>query len=107
MRMADMEAVGMTPRPSSPRPRPLIPVGLLARSAWRPTWAPSAPAVSTSLKNPVTGEPHGAAIVLETGFIGKRGDCGQGSFRVEAEGIELEFNDSNWILYDFDWTNES
>jgi hypothetical protein len=64
-------------------------------------------AKGTSLKNPVTGEPHGAAIVLETGFIWKRGDCGQGSFRVEAEGIELEFNDSNWILYDFDWTNES
>jgi hypothetical protein len=64
-------------------------------------------AKGTSLKNPVTGEPHGAAIVLETAFIWKRGDCGQGSFRVEAEGIELEFNDSNWILYDFDWTNES
>lgn len=63
-------------------------------------------AKGTTLRNPVTGEAHGAAIVLDEGFIWKRGDCGQGSFHVEAEGIELEFSDSNWILYDFDWTNE-
>jgi hypothetical protein len=53
----------------------------------------------------VTGEDHLAAIVLDTGFIWKRGDCGQGSFDVEAEGIHLKFDDTNWILYDFDWTN--
>jgi hypothetical protein len=64
-------------------------------------------AKGTTLRNPVTGEAHGAAIVLEEGFIWKKGDCGQGSFHVEAEGIELEFTDSNWILYDFDWTNEA
>ncbi len=58
-----------------------------------------------ALKNPVTGEEHLAAIVLDTGFIWKRGDCGQGSFDVEAEGIHLKFDDTNWILYDFDWTN--
>lgn len=63
-------------------------------------------AKGTSLRNPVTGEPHGAAIVLDQGFIWKRGDCGQGSFHVEAEDITLDFSDSNWILYDFDWTNE-
>ena len=63
-------------------------------------------AKGTSLKNPVTGEEHQAAIVLETGFIWSRGDCGQGSFRVEAEGISLDFSDSNWIYYDFDWTNQ-
>jgi hypothetical protein len=62
-------------------------------------------AKGTTLKNPVTGEDHHAAIVLETGFIWKRGDCGQGSFDVEAEGIHLSFKDSNWIYYDFDWTN--
>ena len=60
----------------------------------------------TSLKNPVTGEEHGVAIDLAAGFIWKRGDCGQGSFHVEAEGITLDFTDSNWILYDFDWTNQ-
>jgi len=43
---------------------------------------------------------------LETGFIWIRGDCGQGSFHVEAEGINLDFSDSNWIYYDFDWTNQ-
>jgi len=63
-------------------------------------------AKGTSLKNPVTGEEHLAAIVLDTGFIWSRGDCGQGSFHVEAEGITLDFSDSNWIYYDFDWTNQ-
>jgi len=57
------------------------------------------------LKNPVTGEDHGVAIVLDEGFIWKQGDCGQGSFEVEAEGIHLSFENSNFILYDFDWSN--
>ncbi len=60
----------------------------------------------TALKNPVTGEDHRAAIVLEHGFIWKRGDCGQGNFDVEAEGIHLTFENTNWIQYDFDWTNQ-
>jgi len=63
-------------------------------------------ASGTALKNPVTGEEHGVAIVLDEGFIWKRGDCGQGSFEVEAEDIHLSFEDTNWILYDFDWTNQ-
>lgn len=54
----------------------------------------------------ITGEPHAVAIDLGTGFIWKRGDCGQGSFHVEAEGVSLDFTDSNWIYYDFDWTNQ-
>ena len=58
-----------------------------------------------SLKNPVTGEPHGVAIDLDSGFIWKRGDCGQGTFDVKAEGVHLAFKESNWIRYDFDWTN--
>lgn len=58
------------------------------------------------LKNPVTGEDHPVAIDLGTGFIWKRGDCGQGSFEVEAEGTHLSFEDSNMIVYDFDWTNQ-
>ena len=63
-------------------------------------------AKGTTLKNPVTGEDHLAAIVLDTGFIWTRGDCGQGTFEVEAEGIHLSFENSNWIYYDFDWTNQ-
>ena len=59
-----------------------------------------------SLKNPVTGEEHLVSIDLNTGFIWKRGECGQGSFDVEAEGIHLNFKDSNWIFYEFDWTNQ-
>lgn len=64
-------------------------------------------AKGTSLKNPVTGEDHAAAIVLETGFIWTRGDCGQGTFHVEAEGLDLSFENSNWIYYDFDWSNQT
>ena len=58
-----------------------------------------------TLKNPVTGEPHGVSIVLDEGFIWKQGDCGQGSFTAEAEGVKLDFKDSNWIRYEFSWTN--
>lgn len=64
-------------------------------------------AQGTTLKNPVTGEDHRVAIDLNEGFIWKRGDCGQGTFNVKAEGIDLSFEDSNWILYDFDWTNQT
>jgi len=60
-----------------------------------------------ALKNPVTGEEHRVAIDLDTGFIWKRGECGQGSFDVEAEGVHLKFDNSNWIFYEFDWTNKS
>ena len=63
-------------------------------------------AKGTPLKNPVTGEDHFVAIDLAEGFIWKRGDCGQGSFKVDAEGIDLSFEDTNMILYDFDWTNQ-
>jgi hypothetical protein len=57
------------------------------------------------LQNPVTGEDHGVSIVLDEGFIWKEGACGKGTFDVEAEGVHLAFEDTNWILYDFDWTN--
>ena len=57
--------------------------------------------------NPVTGEKHEAHIVLPDGFIWTKGECGVGSFAVATEGLDLTFNDSNWILYDFDWTNAS
>ena len=62
-------------------------------------------AVGTTLKNPVTGADNHVDIELEKGFIWKRGECGQGTFQVEAEGIKLEYKDSNWIHYDFDWSN--
>lgn len=58
------------------------------------------------LKNPVTGEPHDVQIVLAEGFIWKKGDCGVGSFSVHTEGVNLEFKDSSWISYEFDWAND-
>lgn len=64
-------------------------------------------AQGAKLKNPVTGEEHDAAIVLADGFIWTRGDCGVGTFDFEAEGIRLDFKETNWILYEFNWTNAS
>lgn len=60
----------------------------------------------TTLKNPVTGEDHRVAIDLDQGFIWKRGDCGQGSFDMATESLSLQFKDSNWIRYRFDWRND-
>ncbi|TMD93066.1 MAG: DUF1326 domain-containing protein [Chloroflexi bacterium] len=62
-------------------------------------------ATGTTLKNPVTGEDNIVDIALQHGFIWKLGQCGVGSFHAAAEGLDLSFKDSNWILYDFDWSN--
>lgn len=58
-----------------------------------------------TFKNPVTGEEHVANLELPDGFIWKRGECGQGSFTAKAGGLSLAFEKTNWILYDFDWSN--
>jgi len=58
-----------------------------------------------TFKNPVTGEEHLANIDLPDGFIWKHGECGRGSFKVSAAGTSLAFDETNWILYDFDWSN--
>lgn len=58
-----------------------------------------------TFKNPVTGEPHVANIHLPDGFIWKDGQCGQGSFHVAAGALSLAFDKTNWILYEFDWSN--
>ena len=60
----------------------------------------------SGFKNPVTGEPHEAQIVLPDGFIWQQGECGVGSFTAKAEGLDLSFNDSNWISYEFDWADD-
>lgn len=58
-----------------------------------------------SLRNPVTDELHEAHISLPDGFIWTDGNCGVGSFNASAEGLTLEFTDSNWIHYEFNWSN--
>jgi hypothetical protein len=58
-----------------------------------------------TFKNPVTGEEHLANIDLPDGFIWKKGECGQGSFRATAGELTLAYDKTNWILYDFDWSN--
>lgn len=55
--------------------------------------------------NPVTGERHEAHISLPDGFIWTLGECGVGSFSFAAEGLSLDFHDSNWIRYGFAWNN--
>lgn len=58
-----------------------------------------------TFKNPVTGEDHFANLDLPDGFIWKRGQCGQGTFNAKAAGLSIGAEKSNWILYDFDWSN--
>lgn len=58
-----------------------------------------------ALRNPVTDEPHEAHITLPDGFIWSDGNCGVGSFNASAEGVSLDFSDTNWIHYEFHWTN--
>lgn len=58
-----------------------------------------------AFKNPVTGEEHFAEVHLPGGFIWTRGECGQGSFEANAADLSLEFHETNWIIYDFDWSN--
>jgi hypothetical protein len=58
-----------------------------------------------TFKNPVTGEPHAANVDLPDGFIWKKGECGQGSFRAKAGPLSVNFEKTNWILYSFDWSN--
>ena len=59
-----------------------------------------------TFKNPVTGDEHFANIELPDGFIWTRGECGQGSFNAKAAGLDLSFDKTNWILYNFDWHNK-
>jgi len=58
-----------------------------------------------TFKNPVTGEEHAVNVDLPTGFIWTRGQCGQGTFDAKAGGLSLKFKNTNWILYNFDWSN--
>jgi hypothetical protein len=58
-----------------------------------------------TLKNPVTGEDHIATVVLPDGFIWTKGECGQGAFKASAAGVSVDFQNTNWILYDFEWSN--
>jgi len=58
-----------------------------------------------AFKNPVTGEEHLANVDLPDGFIWKRGECGIGSFRASADGVSVAAENSNWIFYEFDWSN--
>ena len=58
-----------------------------------------------TFKNPVTGEDHLANIDLPDGFIWTRGECGQGSFQASADGLSVSGEKTNWIFYEFDWSN--
>jgi hypothetical protein len=58
-----------------------------------------------TFKNPVTGEEHHVNVDLPKGFIWKKGEAGQGSFRVSAAGLSAAFDKTNWIYYKYDWSN--
>jgi len=58
-----------------------------------------------TLKNPVTGEDHIVNVDLPTGFIWKKGEVGQGTFHAAAAGLSVDFQKTNWIYYQYDWSN--
>lgn len=58
-----------------------------------------------AFRNPVTNEEHEADVVLSKGFIWKRGQCGVGTFSANAHGLSVGAEKSNWIYYDFEWSN--
>lgn len=58
-----------------------------------------------AMRNPVTDEPHEVHITIPEGFIWEDGNCGVGSFTAAAEGLSLDFTDTNWIHYEFTWAN--
>lgn len=58
-----------------------------------------------TFKNPVTGEDHTAYVDLPDGFIWKRGQCGQGTYKASGGGVSIASEKTNWILYNFDWSN--
>ena len=58
-----------------------------------------------TLKNPVTGEDHFVNVDLPQGFIWKKGEAGQGSFRASAAGLSIAFEKTNCIYYNYDWSN--
>ena len=58
-----------------------------------------------ALKNPITGEDHMVNVDLPDGFIWKKGEAGQGSFHASAAGLSVGFDKTNWIYYQYDWSN--
>ena len=44
-------------------------------------------------------------VHLPDGFIWQNGQCGQGSFRASASGVSVAADKTNWIFYQFDWSN--
>jgi len=59
-----------------------------------------------AFKNPVTGEEHLANVELPGGFIWTRGECGQGTFHADSNGVSVGADKSNWIYYQFEWGNQ-
>lgn len=64
-----------------------------------------ADAKGDAFKNPVTGDEHFPTVELPDGFIWTRGRCGSGTFTAKAGDLALSFAKTNWIHYDFDWSN--
>jgi hypothetical protein len=56
-------------------------------------------------RNPVTGEEHLANVDLPDGFIWTKGACGTGAHEASAAGVSVKGENTNWIFYEFDWSN--
>ncbi len=63
-------------------------------------------AAGTTLTHPSTGKENLVSIVFPNGgFIFERADCGKGDFRVDVEDLHFDFSDTNWLTFEFDWSN--
>jgi hypothetical protein len=63
-------------------------------------------AYGDTFKDPVTGKDYCVHLESPDGFIWKKGLGGQGTFSAQAAGVAVEAERSNWVLYNFHWTNE-
>ena len=57
------------------------------------------------MENPVSGEDNIVNVDLPHGFIWKRGEAGQGTLRAVAAGLSVASEKTNWIYYNYDWSN--
>jgi hypothetical protein len=63
-------------------------------------------AAGTTLRHPSTGNENLVSIVFPNGgFIFDRADCGKGDFRIDVEDLHFDFSETNWLTFEFDWSN--
>jgi hypothetical protein len=63
-------------------------------------------AAGTTLTHPSTGKENLVSIVFpHGGFIFDRADCGKGDFRIDVLDLHFDFLGTNWLNFEFNWSN--